>query len=122
MSSCHGGVWSAIHPDKGNTKIHNTAPVNPASSTNRILATNCVFTMQFCENPLAKHQPCTMVRKSKGLHSLAWCGLSDCSWRILQRKGTQIPSAAVVLHTHWFWNLLALFSTCELLKNSPISQ
>jgi hypothetical protein len=43
--------------------------VDPASSVNRMLATNRVYNT-FSEKPLAKHHPCTMFRRSECFYSL----------------------------------------------------
>jgi hypothetical protein len=48
-------------------------------------ATNCVY-KEFSEKPLAKHRPCTTVRRREGLHSL------DVVRAIIQTRGVPTPS------------------------------
>jgi hypothetical protein len=69
-SWCHGGVGVAIHPHMGITKVHNTIPCKSRPISKQDVSYNA-----FCEKPLAKHHPCTMVRWSVGLHSLDVVGL-----------------------------------------------
>jgi hypothetical protein len=76
----------------------------------------CVYNA-FCEKPSAKHHPCTMVRRSMGLHSLdvVWV-----EWLFMENypdKGT----ADTFRKAHWIRDRLPL-STRELLENSAIPQ
>jgi hypothetical protein len=59
----------AIHPAWVLRKFTIPSLVNPASSVYRTLATKCVYNA-FCEKPLTKHHPCTVMKRTEGLHSL----------------------------------------------------
>jgi hypothetical protein len=87
--------------------------VNPASSVNRRLATDCVFTTQFA---IWKTPPLHDGQETWG-RALTRCGRgNDCSQRIFQTRGTLIiSSAAAILHT------LGPGSSSTLL-NMPTSQ
>jgi hypothetical protein len=46
------------------------SPVNPTSSVKQDVSYTLWVYKTLCEKPLAKYYPCTMVRRTEGLHSL----------------------------------------------------
>jgi hypothetical protein len=59
-----------IQPDMGIVKVHNTVPCESRLIIKQDVSYKLCVYNTFCKKPLAKHHPCMMVRRSKGLHSL----------------------------------------------------
>jgi hypothetical protein len=70
MSWCHSGVRIVSHPDMGIMNVHNTVPCKSRLISKRDVSYKLCVYKAFCEKPLAKHRPHTMVRRSEVLHSL----------------------------------------------------
>jgi hypothetical protein len=83
MSWCHGGVGVAIHLDMGIMKVHNTVPCESRLINKQDVSYKLCGYNAFCEKPLAKHHPCTMVRRSVGLHSLDVVGVK---WLLMENS------------------------------------
>jgi hypothetical protein len=70
MSWCHSGVGTVAHPHTGIMKVHNTVPCESCFISKQNVSYKLRVYNAFCEMPLAKPHPRTMVRGSEGLHSL----------------------------------------------------
>jgi hypothetical protein len=59
-----------IHPDIGIMKVHHNIPCEFCLITKLGVSYKLSVYNAFCEKPLAKHHPCTIVRRSENLYSL----------------------------------------------------
>jgi hypothetical protein len=59
-----------IHPDMGIMKVQSTVPCEYHLLSKEDVSYKLYVYNEFYEKPLAKHQPCSLIKRSEALHSL----------------------------------------------------
>jgi hypothetical protein len=64
---CHGAVGTVIRPDMDIMRVHNIVPCESHLIIKEDVSYKLCVYDEFCEKPLTKDSPCTMIRRSDGL-------------------------------------------------------
>jgi hypothetical protein len=66
---CHGDVEIVIRPDMGTVKFHSTVPCEYHLTSKQAVSFKLWVYDLFCQKPLVKQHPYTVISRSEGLHS-----------------------------------------------------